>query len=1440
MSHEQTDPTQPAARRCCIEAEYIKRALSAIQRQQLSSYSASIWQTYLMEVGEDFDRVRFVATNGESYTAATVPAQVPAVSKGNFGRLRVAVPAEVLRDYTKAAPDVPLTFEETDRKTGGSYSYQPQRELSIRGGKSEFMIYSYAGEDFPALPVFDLKEAARVEIAADTFAALMAQVIPFAGKPSHYGEAFAGVTLRTFGGSFITAAATDGRKSTTRQETARAIYQGDTFAHFEKTAAVNIPIQAAKQIQAAANERGKGAGGLISLYIAPDAVLFEIDGEALQIGAKALPPVQSLTGEDRFKRTAAVYVDAGELEGTLKRLKGIKDAKAVELRSVEGGTLIISAFGSIDYETGHAMQAVEDLPVPHGLAEDLPTVFDTIAVPVAELLNALKAIDKKAKKDGAKVLIQIGEISGTPERVQAARVEGATIIQELTTHAQRFEKWEADKAQREADAAADAAELAEFVEAIDAHAIAATVRAQIEEDLRGDVFLNANAIRFAELIRAHAPAEKFESKRATRAAYITVPEDLRAAKIGEVVYQLWHEGVVIGEAQGTSYNSFEKWTVRSDFENKAFTATERARREEVRATVDAFLIEEVKRCGEGIQDAARKHLDRKREGLEPAYRSYTRITPAQLKSAQERANRAIERAIQAAEAKFPDESTQPAQAVEAVEVPAAPQGKRFYNVTRAGINPQAEEWREIGARFDTREEAEQGAAHLRNVGYEVLTEEEPPTPAQRVEDEIARRQAPEVPAPRIGHKKPPKGATKDPGKNRELIARAAHALGRPTRGGFAENLWRLCSGRAGLAEIESIRLYEAAGYIPFAGFPLERDEDGPRLSAEDRVEEIARNPYAKEFAADNAADCEPPFEIEPPRYFIPTATPLEGQEFVYCDDARTGLIIYPDEPELFKPEPPGNKPKLNEDGEFAHFGYNAGGYTLHTIRQLHGGDILRVVSHTSDRKGEETYIEVNRQQWRDYLHDDGDALPPLPMQEGYIQAAQPQAQQCEREEPMFDDEEDEGLTPEEEAMFGEMARAFQEHKIREGLTRESEEFHLAYSKASEEGLSPEEATEAALRAVGLLISQDAATGFVPPGFEELRPVPAHFGGYTRAVIDRVCAPFKYTLAEFGSLARHLKAHIGGELFVVYSTRQRDNSAHLIPAEITDVKLTAEDFAHLGVDTTFAEGYVPSYARARVAEALSRRARRSKIIDSTKQPYTFTDREFDRLPPDAVQWVRVEGGRLWPHLHSATAMFEAKPLYTPIIVVCDGDERAKDLYRDSVRLSLTIIEGFDSQRAAAVDFLDKVEGHLRPYSYERTREVGGMIFTERYTQSGYLVATNDPTGAAPTFDPDFWKPTSVESHLKAVGLSAYTVDENTDFSKPPFTPDNDDERVRILREAAHHEANANGHGALIWDSLCVARCRECNKWIRALFGEGPKIEVSGPAFDERCPKAGDTQ
>jgi len=53
----------------------------------------------------------------------------------------------------------------------------------------------------------------------------------------------------------------------------------------------------------------------------------------------------------------------------------------------------------------------------------------------------------------------------------------------------------------------------------------------------------------------------------------------------------------------------------------------------------------------------------------------------------------------------------------------------------------------------------------------------------------------------------------------DLIVTAAKELNRPTQGEFAEKLWRLCSGN-NMPHADAKHLYEACGYIPFAGYPL--------------------------------------------------------------------------------------------------------------------------------------------------------------------------------------------------------------------------------------------------------------------------------------------------------------------------------------------------------------------------------------------------------------------------------------------------------------------------------------------------------------------------------------------------------------------------------------------------------------------------------------------
>lgn len=660
---------EDAPQRATVEASYFRRAVKKLEAHRQSKCALPIYGTALIQVGEGFDNLRLTVCNHDAFTSVVIPATIQTDS------LAICVPMEALAMYAAALPDAPLSLQSDNH---GKIIISP-----LAQNVSKMMFLAIPPGDFPELPKMDFSGAARILIAAAELSKLLAETIPFANAKG--SDATNGVTIRTFGGSAVQAFATNGKNVKDAQTHAQNVYTGDTCDLFSGRAEANIPLATAKQMQAAAAEVARTTGGLVVLYITAEAVKFTPDSRDFEIVSRTRELSKLAGADEKFQATSAVYVYAGEFEKMVRSAQAFSGRrKAVELRAVtreqaatieapyqeaiargfsyenQPSELIISGFGEIDYEKSQAPQVIDGTPVMYGMADATPAHFDTIVLPSDAVIAALKCISRDDKKNGGKVLIQIGAITAESGAVTpCAKIEGAIMTHIPETYAQRMAEHLEYKARRQECERADAEEIASYLAEYEPAKMAREIINKISHDLRQNPLTTPVNMRLSSYLEGYGPECNIETKREVidgdlnwKGRRITLPAMLRFEKQGELIEALHVEAAVVSDA-GALYTEAEKWDIAPDFDEIFLSATERARRQEVRDTFADYVAEEVKRCGQSVNQFARLAMEYALKG--ETYRPPTsgKYRADCIKGA-ERMKTALAKCIAAAEAKFPE------------------------------------------------------------------------------------------------------------------------------------------------------------------------------------------------------------------------------------------------------------------------------------------------------------------------------------------------------------------------------------------------------------------------------------------------------------------------------------------------------------------------------------------------------------------------------------------------------------------------------------------------------------------------------------------------------------------------------------------------------------------------------------------------------------------
>lgn len=117
--------------RITCERSYLATALGVAGRAVSSRNTLPILSNVLLETEDD--RLKLTATDLDTAIRCVIPA---AVAENGA----VAVPAGILNDVVSKLPDAPVTLEMQDGK------------VTVRCGKSDYMILSLPAEDFPVVP----------------------------------------------------------------------------------------------------------------------------------------------------------------------------------------------------------------------------------------------------------------------------------------------------------------------------------------------------------------------------------------------------------------------------------------------------------------------------------------------------------------------------------------------------------------------------------------------------------------------------------------------------------------------------------------------------------------------------------------------------------------------------------------------------------------------------------------------------------------------------------------------------------------------------------------------------------------------------------------------------------------------------------------------------------------------------------------------------------------------------------------------------------------------------------------------------------------------------------------------------------------------------------------------------------------------------------------
>ena len=170
--------------RITCERSYLANALGVAGRAVSHRNTLPILSNVLLETEDD--RVKLTATDLDTAIRCTIPAQV--AENG-----AVAIPAGVLNDIVSKLPDAPVTLEMQDGK------------VTVRSGKSDYMILSLPAEDFPVVP--EVKDGTELDLPQATLKHML-RMTTFAASKEETRSILMGVLFEARG-SNLTLVATD-------------------------------------------------------------------------------------------------------------------------------------------------------------------------------------------------------------------------------------------------------------------------------------------------------------------------------------------------------------------------------------------------------------------------------------------------------------------------------------------------------------------------------------------------------------------------------------------------------------------------------------------------------------------------------------------------------------------------------------------------------------------------------------------------------------------------------------------------------------------------------------------------------------------------------------------------------------------------------------------------------------------------------------------------------------------------------------------------------------------------------------------------------------------------------------------------------------------------------------------------------------------------------
>ncbi|MDQ3814677.1 MAG: DNA polymerase III subunit beta [Armatimonadota bacterium] len=170
--------------RITCERTYLARALDVAGRAVSHRNTLPILSNVLLETEDD--RVKLTATDLDTAIRCIIPAHV--AENG-----AVAVPAGILTDVVSKLPDAPVTLEMQDGK------------VTVRCGKSDYMILSLPAEDFPVVP--EVEDGTELTLPQATIKDML-RLTTFSASKEETRSILMGVLFEARGGA-MTLVATD-------------------------------------------------------------------------------------------------------------------------------------------------------------------------------------------------------------------------------------------------------------------------------------------------------------------------------------------------------------------------------------------------------------------------------------------------------------------------------------------------------------------------------------------------------------------------------------------------------------------------------------------------------------------------------------------------------------------------------------------------------------------------------------------------------------------------------------------------------------------------------------------------------------------------------------------------------------------------------------------------------------------------------------------------------------------------------------------------------------------------------------------------------------------------------------------------------------------------------------------------------------------------------